>query len=308
MEPAIVTSPPGRTQDSGRGRGFATPILLVVFNRPQTTKSVFESIRAIQPTELYVAADGPRPNAVDEHARCLESRLIATAVDWDCIVQTRFREKNAGLAVNMSEAITWFFQNVESGIILEDDCVPSRSFYRFCQELLGYYSGDSRVMHISGNNFQYGRRRGDGSYYFSNYALVWGWATWRRAWRLYDFSLRPSWKLQDTWDTQWQLSLEKHAGLAITPQANLVTNVGFGPDASHTRTMERYSFLPAATIDFPLTHPQRLAADREADLFTYYSQFRNVAHLDFIWLYRFWDGLYAVLRQVKKQVLRRIHP
>jgi len=243
-----------------------------------------------------------------ERDRCEAARRAGTAIDWPCTVRTYFRDDHAGAAINVSEAVTWFFRDVEAGIILEDDCVPGKSFYMFCRDLLSYYEDDHRIMHISGNNFQYGRLRGTASYYFSSYPLVWGWASWRRAWNLYDFNLRPEWELQDAWDTQWLLSIQKNGGMAITPQANLVTNVGFGPGASHTRTVERYSNLPSAEISFPLAHPPVMKIDTEADEFTYYSHFRNVAHLRFIWFYRTWDRIYLALKRAKRFIRRTIAP
>ncbi len=195
---------------------------------------MLESIRSARPPRLYVAADGPRPARLDEPALCEQARRAATSVDWPCEVRTKYRVENAGCALSVSSAITWFFEHEESGIILEDDCVPHPFFFRFCSELLMHYGADSRIMHIAGSSFQYGRRRGPASYYFSRYPNIWGWASWRRAWNHYDFSLRPSWKLEDTWDTQWQLSIEKRDGLAIVPNANLVKNIGIGPGATHT--------------------------------------------------------------------------
>ena len=168
---------------------FNTPILFLIFNRPDTTFKVFEEIRKIKPAKLYIAADGPRPNVIGEEEKCTASRNIIKQVDWDCDVKTLFREKNLGCKIAVSSAISWFFENVEEGIILEDDTFPTQSFFWFCQELLDFYRNDSRIMHISGNNFQLGKIRGEGSYYFSKYNHIWGWATWKRAWRFYDVSL-----------------------------------------------------------------------------------------------------------------------
>ncbi len=284
--------------------GFDTPILLIVFNRPETTRAVFESIRSVRPPALYVAADGPRENVEMEAQRCEEARRIATAVDWDCEVRTHFQDRNLGCGLNVSSAVGWYFDNVAQGIVLEDDCVPSQSFYNFCQDLLEYYKDNPRIMHIAGNSWQYGRRRGDASYYFSSYANVWGWASWSRAWKCYDFNLRPSWDLRDTWDTQWQLSIERCNGVAIVPNTNLVKNVGFGLDATHTKTLERYSFLEAGEIDRVLVHPKQIVTDKKADRFTYYSHFRNVRHLNLVWLYRLWDGVYARAKKARKLVMR----
>jgi hypothetical protein len=279
---------------------FETPILLVVFNRPETTQVVFDSIRSVQPAELFVAGDGPRPRAEGEREQCLAARRIATAVDWTCSVRTRFREENSGLAANMTGAITWFFQHVESGIILEDDCVPAYTFYRFCQELLRHYRNVGTVMHISGDNFQYGRRRGMGSYYFSRYAHCWGWATWRRAWEHFSLDTSDKDRAQGVWSRQWQAALERAGGVSILPNANLVTNIGFGPSATHTKMSQRYARLKTQPLGFPLVHPSSLAVDTQADRFTYYVHFRNVRYPRCIWAYQLSDKLVSGMKGAKR--------
>ncbi len=281
---------------------FQTPILLVVFNRPDTTKLVLENLRSVRPPQLYVAADGPRPSVGADLDRCEATRRIATDVDWDCDLHTRFQSTNVGCGLNVSSAITWFFENVRAGIILEDDCLPSPSFYVFCEQLLEYYRDDARVMHIGGDNFQYGRIRGNASYYFSRFAHTWGWASWSRAWEAYDFSLRPTWEIRDVWSTQWQLTIEHAAGVAIVPNANLVQNVGFGAAATHTTFHERASALRAQDIDFPLRHPATHAIDRDADRFTYYVHFRNVRFPSLLWVYGLWDWLRAALKTFKRRL------
>jgi hypothetical protein len=279
---------------------ITTPVLLLVFNRPATTRRVLESIRAVRPPQLYVAADGPRGSRAEERALCEAARRAATAVDWDCEVATLFRDENLGCGLAVSQGISWFFENVNEGIVLEDDCVPHQSFYAFCQQLLNFYRDEPRVMHISGNSHQYGRRRGTASYYISRYANMWGWATWRRAWNAYDFGLRPAWELDDTWDTQWQLSIEKSDGLAVVPNVNLVQNIGFGSGATHTKGNERPALLGAGEMAFPLTHPASLAPDRAADRFTYYVHHRMVRHPSAVWLYDLKDRIYLRLKGLKR--------
>ncbi len=282
---------------------FATPILLLVFNRPETTREVVASIRSVRPLHLYVAGDGPRANVKEDEESCAAARQIATKTDWDCSVHTLFREVNLGCGLGVSSAVTWFFEHVTEGIVLEDDCVPSPSFYGYCQELLDHYREEERVMHVGGSNFQYGRIRGRASYYFSRYAHIWGWATWRRAWKDYDFNLRPPWLLRDTWDTQWQLSIERSGGVAIVPNVNLVENVGFGVGATHTTGNERASSLTAGEIALPLTHPASTAINIDADRFTYYVVFRNVRFPRLIWVYGLWDWLYSTLKSAKRMLL-----
>ncbi|EKE21540.1 MAG: Protein containing nucleotide-diphospho-sugar transferase protein, partial [uncultured bacterium] len=163
---------------------FIKPILFIIFNRPDTTLSVFEAIRQIKPARLYVAADGPRSERSGEDVVCAETRRIAMGVDWPCELKTRFLDKNVGCHTAVPAAVSWFFENEEEGIILEDDCSPDLSFFTFCETLLERYRDDEEVMMISGDNFQPSefKTRNDSSYYFSGIANIWGWATWRRAW------------------------------------------------------------------------------------------------------------------------------
>jgi len=247
-----------------------TPILLIVFNRSDTTRQVFKAIRQARPRQLFVAADGPREGVDGDGALCAAARSVATAVDWDCAVQTLFRDENLGCGLGPSTAISWFFENVEAGIILEDDCVPDPSFFRFSEELLERYRDVPRVMSISGDNFLRGRRRGAASYYFSRYPHIWGWASWRRAWQYFDYETIPEELRRHIWDWQWRLSVEKNRGLAVAPNVNLVSNIGCGAaDATHTTIKdERYADLPTRPMAFPLIHPRRI---RKMDGYTDYS-------------------------------------
>ena len=164
-------------------------ILFVIFNRPGTTQRVFDSIRAAQPKRLYLAADGPRQGVAGDALLCKQTREIVGKIDWDCEVKTLFRDGNAGCKNGVSAAINWFFSYEEEGIILEDDCLPANDFFKFCDALLDKYRHDTRIRHITGCNLQFGKKWGDGSYYFSNRTHVWGWASWRRVWDDYDLSL-----------------------------------------------------------------------------------------------------------------------
>ncbi len=235
---------------------------------------------------------------------CQAARDVATAVDWECSVHTLLRERNLGCGPAVASAISWFFEQVETGIILEDDCVPSQSFYRFCEELLTYYAAAPRIMHISGHNFQYGIRRGDASYYFSSWTHNGGWATWRRAWQHYDFTLVPEQHRHDVWDGQWRLTVDQQHGVAILPNVNLVTNIGYGAGATHTQANARAGFLEAHEIGFPLRHPSRIVVDKKADQFTYYANIRNVPDLRLIPLYRAWDFVVLHILKIAKLILR----
>jgi GT2 family glycosyltransferase len=162
-----------------------TAILILLFNRPETTIRVFDKISQIKPQRLYIASDGPRKNFDGEKEKVKKVREIATRVDWPCEVKTLFRNENLGCKKGVSSAITWFFEQEEQGIILEDDCVPNLDFFTFCESLLDRYAEDERVSVITGNNFQNNKWRGDASYYFSKYNHCWGWASWRRSWKDY---------------------------------------------------------------------------------------------------------------------------
>ena len=278
-----------------------TPLLFIVFNRPESTRKVFEAIRLAKPLRLYVAADGPRAQVQSDAEKCKQVRQIITEVDWDCEVKTLFRDENMNCGVAPSTAFTWFFEHEEEGIILEDDCLPTQSFFWFCQELLERYREDMRVMHIGGNNFLNDQKKeNDYSYYFSQSGHIWGWATWRRAWKMFDYKIQLYNKLKsknyfnaffinalektyrlrkfdktieisnsksvDWWDYQWDFARYAQSGLSIVPNKNLVTNIGFGAGATHTQNTESKSAtMKALDIDFPLVHPPFMIRDIASD-------------------------------------------
>ncbi len=244
---------------------FDIPILFIVFNRPDTTAIVFQRIREIRPVKLFVAADGPRPTKEGETERCQVVRKIITkGIDWDCDVQFKFSDVNLGCGKAESSAMLWFFEIVGEGIVIEDDTLPDTSFFSYCKEMLAYYRNDESISMIGGNNFQNGKKRGDGSYYFSNMTHSWGYASWWRAWKDYDYSLatfdelkikqiierkfykvdeRHYWMkvyhnmlvgVYDTWDFQFLFKMWEKDTMCIIPNENLVTNIGFGNNATHT--------------------------------------------------------------------------
>jgi len=280
------------------------PILFLIFNRPSTTAQIFSAIAKAKPRNLFIAADGPRPDRDGEVKKCRETRDIIKRIDWECDVKTLFRDENLGCKVAVSSAITWFFEHVEAGIILEDDCLPADSFFFFCAELLERYATDRRVMMISGDNFQDGIQRGDASYYFSRIPHIWGWATWRRAWQLYDVKMSSfpeflaegsikrisnnvdvqNFRLSsfiatyegriDTWDYQWVYAIFSCGGLSICPQVNMVTNIGFGEDSTNTaNAAHRCASMTRYDIGKALIHPSfpagELRVDHEADRYVY---------------------------------------
>jgi len=248
-----------------------TPILLIIFNRPDTTSQVIGAIRRVRPRQLFVAADGPRDGVESDRASCAAARAVATAVDWDCDLQTLFRESNVGCGLGPSSAISWFFESVEAGIVLEDDCVPDPTFFSFCQELLDFYKDVPKVMQVSGANYLRGTTRGKASYYFSRYPhSVGGWATWRRSWQLFDYEAISEDLRKHIWDWQWSIAFKLSRGLAAVPNRNLITNIGCGrADATHTIGIDlRCANLPSYPMEFPLTHPRRI---KKMDRYTDYT-------------------------------------
>lgn len=276
------------------------PILFLIFNRPDLTQQVFEQIRQASPEQLFIAADGPRADRLGEAALCAEARSIVDKVDWPCEAHTLFRDQNLGCKMAVSGAITWFFEHVEEGIVLEDDCLPHPTFFRYCAELLNRFEDDERIMVISGNNFQEYKIKSRYSYYFSIYNHVWGWASWRRAWMHYDSQLTHWPQLRDnnwlsdifhesasvkywrrifndvhaglinnTWDYPWTYSCWVQNGLTILPSVNLVSNIGFDSRGTHTQNgTSRLSNLPMQAMPFPLIHPKQVKRNYQADQYT----------------------------------------
>lgn len=279
---------------------YQTPILLVIFDKPEKTKKVLEAIRHIRPTRLFVVCDGPREWIEGEAEKVILSRQLIDSVKIEIPVETKYFPSNIGIAQTFSQGINWFFEHVDMGIILESDCLPGLDFFHFCDEMLNKYKNDERIWHISGENHQRGKLRGRGTYYFSQIPHIWGWATWRRAWRNYDphmtdfpmikesneFKNRFLSKKQygvwkklfektyrgqiQTWDYQWTYAIIKNDALAIIPNYNLVSNIGFGSDALHTKD----TFSPFANVPIQklpnIIHPDTIALDREATTFTFY--------------------------------------
>lgn len=274
-----------------------TPVLFVLFNRPDITATVFEAIRKARPKRLYIAADGPRKGNVDDEVSCREVRAVVENIDWDCVVKRRFLTENAGCCLGVSSAISWFFENEEEGIILEDDCLPHPSFFTFCETLLERYRDNHSIMHIAGANLQFGRKYGEYSYFFSTIPHIWGWASWRRAWNQYDLAMsdykeflrypnRSQYFLNKTceyywinryadiyfdptpttWDVQWFYQVLKRRGICVVPQVNLITNIGCGNKAVHSDINDPTGNLPMEDIG-EIVHPAGIEIMAEADMF-----------------------------------------
>lgn len=274
-----------------------SPIVFMIFRRPDLTAQVFERIRQAQPKQLLIIADGPRNDT--ESLLCNQARTITEVIDWDCEVFRNYSDVNLGCRKRVSCGLDWAFEQVEEAIILEDDCLPEPSFFRYCQELLEYYREDERIWCISGNNFQDGQWRGDGSYYFSNYNHCWGWASWRRAWENYDYNLSNWQKIKDgkylssildstlevkywhdifedlyangipnTWDYAWTFTCWQNSGLTILPNVNLVSNIGFRRDGTHIMGESQLGNLTTQSLA-EIFHPSFLIRDRTADEYTF---------------------------------------
>jgi hypothetical protein len=271
--------------------GLVVPaVLLLVFNRPEPTREVFACIRAARPARLYIAADGPRPHKPGEVQRCLEVQGIVTAIDWPCEVRTLFRHENLGCREAVTSAISWFFDHEEAGIILEDDCVPAPDLFRFCAYALERWRDEPRVMHVGGTALVEGT--GPHAMTFSRLVPIWGWATWRRAWRLYDPTMSRICDLGnlplndwygsqasnvkrairrihdgnvDAWGARWVLSVLANQGLSVLPRVNLVSNIGHGADATHTTVDSHVANLPVGSLPSVLVPPDQLQSSRVYD-------------------------------------------
>lgn len=273
-------------------------VLFLIFNRPETTIQVFERIRAARPPKLYISADGPRANRPGEFDRCEQARKIALNVDWPCEVKTLFRESNLGCKMGVASGIDWFFQNESEGIILEDDVLPLPSFFNFCDEMLERYRHDLSIGMITGSNLVSKRVDTQSSYFVSHVPLIWGWATWARAWKKYDVRMTawPQWSQSeqitntfhkdalvtsywrdalnrvyqngmDTWDYQWLFACWQAGMYSIIPAQNLTDNLGYGVEATHTSMHKPDCLVESVPQDlsWPLIHPQNLSPDWKVD-------------------------------------------
>lgn len=271
---------------------FNTPILYIIFNRLDTVKQTFPQIRKQQPRQLFIAADGPRITRVGEAEKCAAVReWVMGQIDWQCDVQTLFRDENLGCGTAVYGALKWFFENVEYGIILEDDCLPNKSFFSYCQELLIKYNGNKNIGMISGrNSCNTSFINPEYSYSFTTGGGIWGWATWKNIFEKYnpfsdfyektdlaleitkftkdkqesEFIVKQAaiaMKQKDTWDYQWGVYLKYNHLLAVTPKVNLIHNIGFSADSTHFTGNESPDISNDTELEFPLTHPDKIKAN-----------------------------------------------
>lgn len=278
-----------------RSYSARSAVLLIVFNRPDTTLQVFNAIRSAKPSRLYISADGPRPWRPGEAALCMETRAIVSRIDWKCEVKTLFSETNSGCKLAVSKAISWFFNQEEEGIILEDDCLPAESFFQYCDCMLEQYRTDTRIHIISGSNLFPSITTNGPSYSFTRFTGIWGWASWSRVWKKYDVNLElypraeaekrltdifddkyisAQWlqiykevknQKVDTWDYQLCLMNLFENAINIFPAINLISNIGFRPDATHTPDPKsKNANLPTGIWKNEL-HPSFVLPDKEQD-------------------------------------------
>jgi hypothetical protein len=275
-------------------------VALIIFNRPDVTAQVAEAIAKARPPQVFVMADGPRSDRPGEAEKCAAARAVVDRIDWHCEVVKKYSDVNLGCGRAPATGIDWVFEQTDRAVILEDDCLPHPTFFRYSDDLLDRYRDDERIMQIAGSNFQRGHKRGNASYFFSRFKICWGWATWRRAWQHMDMGVKLWPELRDTswlidlvgdaraaqywaakfegayraggsidyWDYQWLFATWARNGLCIMPNVNLISNIGFGEDATHTTwTGSKWANLPLAEMPFPLQHPSCVLPDKQADDF-----------------------------------------
>jgi hypothetical protein len=272
------------------------PVALFVFNRPEFTARVLSAIETARPPRLFVIGDGPRPDNPSDSELVVQTRALIEHIDWEVEVLTCYSDANLGCGRRIATGLDWVFANTDEAILLEDDCVPDPTFFRYCEELLRRYRDDERVQMVSGCNVLEPHVADPYSYYFSRCYHIWGWATWARAWQHYDFEMKAWPGLRDTpwlerhlgseqaalvarflfdqtyadeagqWDFQWVLAGWRRGGVSVTPGVNLVTNIGFGEGATHLQDPDHpRANLASGPMCFPLRHPPDVTVHQEAD-------------------------------------------
>lgn len=272
---------------------FQTPVAIFIFNRPECTKQLVEALAVVRPVNLFVIADGPRSE--NDIELCEQTRAIIDQIDWQCTILKKYAKVNIGCRESIPNGLTWVFDHVDTCIILEDDCIPQPSFFPFCEELLSLYKNDERIMTICGHRSDGPNEYENESYYFSKYPSIWGWATWKEKWAKFDLNL-DSWDElknsdwlneilkstkavaywsrifdqmkngMDTWDYALTFACWLHRGLSIRAKVNMITNVGFGENATHIQQVTLGDiYAKSSNIKFPLIHPSKICVDETAD-------------------------------------------
>lgn len=306
---------------------LTTAVAFIIFNRPDTTERVFLEIAKAKPPKLLVVGDGPRSDCPGEAERVIATRDIIRRVDWICEVLTNYSDLNLGCKRRVSSGLDWVFEQVEEAIILEDDCLPDPTFFRFCQEMLEHYRHDQRIGMVSCANFQFGHRRNGNSYYFSKYSFIWGWASWRDRWigcfdvamakwpRIIDEDCLADmvgsthevryWQRVfervyrgeiDTWDYQWFFANWLEGRVNIVPAVNLISNIGHDENATHTRDNNSHlANMTRGQISFPITHSPGIFNDIQADQFTDLVYFKHISPTQ----------AYQIVRKKTRKVIRQ---
>ena len=282
-----------------------TPVAFIIFKRSDTTKKVFEAIRQAKPSKLLVIADGPRQDKPGEAEKCAATRAIINSIDWECETIENYSDINLGCKKRIATGLDWVFSIVEEAIILEDDCLPHPTFFRFCEEILEKYRDDERIMTVCGTNIMDKWKSSSQSYHYSYYGKGWGWASWRRAWQHFDLEMslwsKPEMKNRvrdvlnnqeeyqkrvqkfdnaylgktSSWDAQWLFARLSQSGLSIVPSVNLIKNIGFGEEATHTKGIfVEKPRMPSYSMSFPLIEPCGLTVDRDYDRSLYLKSFK----------------------------------
>jgi hypothetical protein len=308
-----------------------SPVLFIVFNRPDTTQKVFEEIAKAKPGKLYVAADGPRKDKLGERELCELTRQISIRVNWPCEVLTRFQDNNLGCKCGVSSAIDWFFENEEEGIILEDDVVPRQDFFEYCDLVLNYYRNDERVFMATGTNY-FSDMDATDPIFFSQHFSIWGWATWKRAWEYYDVEM-GEWKKEkikkkfeyqfganyiwrhfqdvfnslqstfsDTWDIQWVFACLNNSGLCITPKVNLISNIGVV--GTHGNVVTDSHFIKSLPLSIKEEQLKRITVTINSEYDQKLHKVKNLPTQRRKLAINFFKkiGLYVVLRKLKNKI------
>lgn len=305
---------------------LTTPVALFIFNRPALAELVFNQICVVKPKVFLLIADGPRASIEGEDIQCMYARKIIDRIDWPCQVFTNFSDVNLGCKKRISSGIDWVFTLVDEAIFLEDDCLPCPSFFYYCEDMLNKYRNDNRIGMVSGNNFEFPQPKNSDTYFFSQIAHIWGWATWKRAWRNYDVNMEAWPKIKqakalksifcdkrqalswekiftatyegkiDTWDYQWVFTLLTNRQLSIMPGVNLISNIGFGVDATHTTQDENiFSRMEFGNLHLPLQHPTNFLPNYYADSELFSLENSNQDNV----IFRGLTILYAILRKIR---------
>ena len=285
---------------------FPTPIALIAFNRPHLFARVFERVKEIRPTQLFFITDGPRKEHPKDKELCAQVREISNSVDWDCKVHSDHSPVNLGCRTRVSSGLDWLFKQVDEAIILEDDCLPEKSFFYFCEAMLNRYRNSPEIMMVSGNNFLSPKKWKDNKYFYSRLGHIWGWATWKRTWQKFDVDIKDWPLLQkdrsfrkffrsrreyrhykkcfdwvyngfSSWAYQWNYAMRKERALSVYPGVNLVANIGFGEDATHTSASTKKLYTQTSSLRFPLKYNNRIKVNSKNDsyMFCYHHDLRG---------------------------------